>query len=397
MFEEDDGRVARLADGNGGARASMEQIGLQGPEQRGIGALRFDEAIFVVEARRGVEGAHVLPPGARPERQQRRIARIDVFPEALAGREGVDDDLGGLPDAREQLVERARDVGETEDVDGGGERLRRGRQRLDRLVQRNQTRRRPTCEAVGAEHGEPEAPLPALDLGARRIVNEPGLPGREHVTARVGVLLEDAAHATCKLHAAQVHRVGAVAGGAQVAEHRAEVGRRERGLVEQELQRHRRQRVRIRDPRSGRRRHRGREPREQLHVQVGRDALLAGDAQTHVRLEAASRHHDAHRQKGSVLRLLGADTRAKLGEQLFGTVGVDETDHGGGRPPEPTASRGDARGPASAPRRPSHPRPTWPAQPPPSARRRPRTSRNGRRSARARSPRPFRRGSRRRR
>ena len=116
---------------------------------------RIDEAVVVVEAGDRVERADLLAPRAAPEVERRGVARVGVFPEALARAERVDDDLACARDPLEELEEAARDVREAEDVDRARQGRRCGLERGDRLVQRDEPRRArrpPLGEAALAEH-----------------------------------------------------------------------------------------------------------------------------------------------------------------------------------------------------------------------------------------------------
>ena len=219
----------------------------------------------MVESGDRVERAHLFAPGASPELERGRIRGVEVLPEALAGTERVDDDVGRAGDALEELEEAAGDMREAEDVKRARKRAASGRERGHRFVQGHDRRSAGTrCrETPVAEHREPQAALPPFDLGmtvaerrgpAGRRGSRPApslAPRGEHVPARVRVLLEEPADARRELDASHVHRVGGLAAAAQVRANRRELRVGERLVVEQEAKRHGLDRGRIREARAG--------------------------------------------------------------------------------------------------------------------------------------------------
>jgi hypothetical protein len=123
-------------------RLPAEHVALElAKERAGRGGHRIDEAIVVVEAGDGVEGAHVIASRAAPELERGRVAAVDVLPEALARGERVDDDIDDASEAPEELVEGAGHVREAEDVNRGRQELGPRLQRRHRLVERDDPRR----------------------------------------------------------------------------------------------------------------------------------------------------------------------------------------------------------------------------------------------------------------
>jgi hypothetical protein len=170
----------------------------------------------------------------------------------------------------------------------------------------------------------------------RRVEREAVVPRDEHLAARVRVLLEEPTHARRELHAPDIERLGSVTGRVEVGPQRRQVRLGHQGVVEEEGQRHRLQRLRVGHARAAveRRRRLSGEPGEQRCVEVRGDPLLARDSEAHVALDAPVRNDEPHGDQRALSRLLRAHPRRQLGEQLFGSVRVDEADQG--RRPPPT-------------------------------------------------------------
>lgn len=308
---------------------------------------RIDEPIVVVEPGDGVPRPHLLASRPGPEAQRRRVVRVPIFPEPLARADGVEDDVGHARDPLDELEEAAGDVSEPEHVHGARELLRLRVQCGDGLVERNE---RHAAEARGvpalAEHREPEPPLPDLRLevrGGRALrglpvaATVPGLvaepagsaaPRGKHLPARGGVLLEEPADPGRELNAPHVHRVGRVAAAAQVRADRREVRVRERLVVEQDPERHRLDRGRVGEPcAQDRLDDARRERRQPRQLEVRRDALLARDAEPEIRLDRRARRDDPDGHQRAVTRLLVANSRREVGQELVRAIRVDEADH----------------------------------------------------------------------
>ncbi len=184
---------------------------------------RGNEPIVVIEAGRCVEQADLFAPRLAPQRERCRVARLDVFPEPFAWAQRIERDIAVSGDAREQLMEGGRKVGESEHVDGASGEARGLGPRGYRFVQGQEAAS--TRETAGTEHGQPKSSLPRLRLGESRSEHRPLSPPGKHGAARERVFLEEAPYPCRELHAPQSLGVGRTPS-REVGTNRRELGKR---------------------------------------------------------------------------------------------------------------------------------------------------------------------------
>ncbi len=284
-----------------------EDVPLQAPEERVARGL--DEPVVVIELRDGIERANVLSPGPAPELEQRGVVGIEVFPEAFARADRINDDLARERKAREELVKARREPREPEHVHGAHSAGRPPRG--DGFVERNE----PPCatQPALAEHRQPQGPLPRLRLGVPRVERPSLLPADEHVGARIRVFLEETADPSGELRSPRRHAVGR-GSGSEVGTERLELGLVEEPvLAQKECERHALERLRpcesAADLRARRLR---REARQKHRIEVCRDTVRARESEADEGLDASARHDEAHGHEGSLTSLLGTHSIGEL-------------------------------------------------------------------------------------